>query len=74
MKLLCFFQPLGIQLRKRRDDEEQLTATALDLEPLIRTDECDNAVLVVQGISSTWHISYISSAALNIDSLRGISY
>lgn len=52
MQLLCFLQPLGIQLRKRQDDEEQHTATALDLEPLIRTDGRDNAVLIVQGINS----------------------
>lgn len=51
MQLLCFHQPLGIQLRTRRDDEEQHTTTALELSPSIRTDKCDNAELVVQGIS-----------------------
>lgn len=72
--MLSFLQPLGIQLRKRRDDEEQHTATTLERSPLIPTDECYNAALVVQGISSTWHTGYTFSAAQNIDSLRGISY
>lgn len=52
MQLLCFLQPLGIQLRKRQNDEEQHTATAPEHSPLIRTDERDNEVLIVQGISS----------------------
>lgn len=51
MQLLCFLQPLGIQLRKRRDDEEQ---------PLIRTDKCDNAELVVQGIMNILHCHNIT--------------
>lgn len=51
MQLLCFLQPLGIQLRKRRDDEEQ---------PLIRTDICDNAELVVQGIMNILHCHNIT--------------
>uniref|UniRef100_A0A8W8IGG9 Novel STAND NTPase 3 domain-containing protein n=1 Tax=Magallana gigas TaxID=29159 RepID=A0A8W8IGG9_MAGGI len=37
--IACIIYRGGIQLRKRRDDEEQ---------PLIRTDICDNAELVVQ--------------------------
>lgn len=53
MQLLCFFQPLGIQHRKKQDDEEHHTDTALDNSPLIRTDERDDAALIVQGISST---------------------
>eukprot|EP00105_Crassostrea_gigas_P043174 XP_019927322.1 PREDICTED: uncharacterized protein LOC109620110 [Crassostrea gigas] len=39
---------LGIQLRKRRDDEEQQTETAVELLPLIQTDKRDNAVLIEQ--------------------------
>lgn len=59
----CFLRPLGIQLRKRRVDEEQHRATTLKLSSFIRTEDCDNAALVVQGISSTWHTGYIFSAA-----------
>lgn len=53
MQLLCFLQPLGIQPRKRRDDEEQ---------PLIGTDTsiCDNAELVVQGIMNILHCHNIN--------------
>lgn len=57
MQFLCFLQPLGIQHRKRHDDEEHHTDIALELAPLIRTDVHDDALLIVQGIS------YISSAA-----------
>lgn len=64
MQLLCFLQPLGIQPRKRRDDEEHNTEMAL---PLIQTDKPDNAVLhvVEQGISATLHIINIISAAVS---------
>lgn len=51
MHLLCFLQHLGIRCRKRRDDEEQQTETALELSQLIQTDKHDNAVLNEQGIS-----------------------
>ncbi|XP_065925455.1 uncharacterized protein [Magallana gigas] len=48
--MLCVIYRKGIQLRKRRDDEEQHTETALELLPLIQTDKPDNAVLIEQGI------------------------
>lgn len=51
MQLLCYLQHLGIQLQKRRDDEEY-TETALELLPFIQTNKRDNAVLIEQGISA----------------------
>eukprot|EP00105_Crassostrea_gigas_P002871 XP_011415548.2 PREDICTED: phosphatidylinositol phosphatase PTPRQ [Crassostrea gigas] len=38
----------SIQFRKRHDDEEQHTERALELSPLIQTDEYDNTALIVQ--------------------------
>lgn len=61
MHLVCFLQPLVIQHRKRQNYEEHHRDTAYAL--LIRTDEREDAALIVQGISSTKHISFISSAA-----------
>lgn len=61
MQLLCFLQPIGIPVRKRRDDEEQ---------PLNRTDKCDNAELVVQGIMNILHCHNINF----IEIIHMISY
>lgn len=52
-EFLCFLRHLAIQLRKRRDDEEQQTERALELSPLIQTDKRDDGVLIEQGISAT---------------------
>ncbi|XP_052702922.1 uncharacterized protein LOC128179521 [Crassostrea angulata] len=46
--MLCIIYRTGIRLRKRCDDEEQQTETALELSPLIQTDKRDNAVLIEQ--------------------------
>lgn len=54
--MLCFLQHLGIQFRKRRDDEEQHTETASELSPHIQTDKRDNAVLIEQGTVLVQHI------------------
>lgn len=47
----CTIVPYCIRRRKRRDDEEQHTDTALEMSPLIQTDKHDNVVLIEQGIS-----------------------
>lgn len=64
MQSLCFLQHLGNQLQKRSDDEEQQTETALERLVLIETDKYDDAVLIEQGISASYHISNIISIAI----------
>lgn len=72
--MFCFLQPLGIQHRKLQDDEEHHTGTALEYSPLIRTNEPENAALIIQGISSTQHISIISSAAIRLQFIAKICF
>ncbi|XP_065925457.1 uncharacterized protein [Magallana gigas] len=46
--MLCVIYRKGIPRRKRRDDEEQHTETALEHSPLIQTDKRDDGVLIEQ--------------------------